>query len=70
LGRHLGIRQEVIGEWRILHSGELHDVYSPSIICMIKSRQNRLAGNVAHIEVKRNACSSLVEKPEGKEPVH
>jgi hypothetical protein len=33
-------RDEVIGGWRNLHNGELHNLYSsPSIIRMIKSRR-------------------------------
>ena len=62
-------REEVTGDWRKLHSEELHDLYSPSNIWVIKSRQNRLVGNVAHTVEKRNACRSLVRKPEGKEPL-
>jgi hypothetical protein len=30
-------RDEVTGEWRRLHNEELHDLYSPDIIRMIKS---------------------------------
>lgn len=44
-------------------------MYSPSNIWVIKSRQYILVGNVAHLEEKRNACKSLVRKPEGKEPL-
>jgi hypothetical protein len=39
---------EVIGEWRKLHSEELHTSYSSSnIIRQIKSRRMRWAGHVA-----------------------
>jgi hypothetical protein len=35
-------RDEVIGEWRKLHNGELHNLYlSPDIIRQIKSRRMR-----------------------------
>jgi hypothetical protein len=41
-------RDEVRGEWRILHNEELHKLYSsPKLIRMIKSRRMRLAGHVA-----------------------
>jgi hypothetical protein len=39
---------EVTGEWRKLHSGELHNLYSsPDIIRQIKSRRMRWAGHMA-----------------------
>jgi hypothetical protein len=38
-------RDEVTGDWRRVHSEELHNVYcSPSIIRTIKSRRVRWAG--------------------------
>jgi hypothetical protein len=41
-------RDEVTGEWRKLHDGELHNLYSsPDIIRQIKARRMRWAGNVA-----------------------
>jgi hypothetical protein len=41
-------RDEVTGEWRKLHNGELHSLYSsPDIIRQIKSRRMRWAGLVA-----------------------
>jgi hypothetical protein len=37
---------EVIGGWRKLHNGELHNLYClPSIIRIIKSRKMRWAGH-------------------------
>jgi hypothetical protein len=49
-------RGEVTGDWRKLHTEELHNVYSfPSIIRMIKSRRMRRTGHVAHMREKRNA---------------
>jgi hypothetical protein len=40
----------VTGEWRILHNGELRDLYfSPSIIRIIKSKRMRWAGHVARM---------------------
>jgi hypothetical protein len=41
-------RDEVTGEWKKLHNGELHILYSSSgIIRQIKSRRMRWAGHVA-----------------------
>jgi hypothetical protein len=43
-------RDEATGEWRKLHSGELHNLYSsPDIIRHIKSRRIRWAGHVARM---------------------
>jgi hypothetical protein len=47
-------RDEVTGEWRKLHSEELHDRYStPSIVRVIKSRRMGWAGHVARIGDRR-----------------
>jgi hypothetical protein len=60
-------RDEVTGEWRKLHNGELHNLYSsPDIIRQIKSRKIRWAGHVAGMEEGRNLYRVLVGKPEGK----
>ena len=43
-------RDEIIGEWRKLHSVELHDLYFPPIIIRVtKSRRMRWAGHVARV---------------------
>jgi hypothetical protein len=48
-------RHEVMGEWRKLHSGELHNFYSsPDIIRQIKSRRMGWAGHVARMGEGRN----------------
>jgi hypothetical protein len=61
---------EVTGEWRKLHSGELHNLYSsPDIIRQIKSRKMRWAGHVARMGEGRNVYRVLVGKPEGKRPL-
>jgi hypothetical protein len=63
-------RDEVTGEWRKLHNGELHNLYSsPDIIRQVKSRRIRLAGHVARIGEERKVCKVLVGKPEGKRPL-
>jgi hypothetical protein len=60
-------RDEVTGEWRKLHNGELHNLYSsPDIIRHIKSRRMRWAGHVARMGEVRNVYRVLVGKPEEK----
>jgi hypothetical protein len=62
-------RDEVTGEWRRLHSGELYNLYlSPDIIRQIKSRRMRWAGHVARVGEGRNMYRLLVWKSEGKRP--
>jgi hypothetical protein len=59
-------KDEVTGEWRKLHSEELHNLYlSPNIIRQIKSRRMRWAGHVACMEEER-FYKVLVGKPKGK----
>ena len=54
-------REEVTGEWRILHNEELNDLYSsPNIVRVIKSRRMRWAGHVAHMGEERWAYRVLV----------
>jgi hypothetical protein len=61
-------RDEVNGESRKLHSGELHNLYSPpDIFKQIKSRRMRWAGHVARMGDGRNVYRVLVGKPEGKD---
>jgi hypothetical protein len=63
-------RDEVTGEWRKLHSGELHNLYaSPDIIMQIKSRRMRWAGHVARMGEERKVHKVLVGTPEGKRPL-
>jgi hypothetical protein len=48
-------RDEVTGERRKLHNGELHNLYSsPDIIRQIKSRKIRSAGHVERMGEGRN----------------
>jgi hypothetical protein len=52
-------RDEVMGECKKLHSGELHNFYSsPVIITQIKSRKMRWAGYVACM-VRGEKCTGL-----------
>jgi hypothetical protein len=63
-------RDEVTGDWRKLHNGELHNLYSsPDIIRQIKSRRMRWEGHVARTGEGRNVYRVLVGKPEGKRPL-
>jgi hypothetical protein len=49
-------RDEVMAEWRKVHTEEFRDFYSSSsIIRMIESRRMRWAGHVARMGEKRNA---------------
>jgi hypothetical protein len=62
-------RDEVMGEWRNMHNGELHNLYSsPGIIRQIKSRRMRWAGHVARMGEGRNLYRVSMGKPEEKRP--
>jgi hypothetical protein len=52
-----------------LHNEELSDLYSSSIIRIIKLRRMRWAGHVSRMGEKRTAYRLLVGKPEGKRPL-
>jgi hypothetical protein len=61
---------EVMGEWRKLQSGELHNLYSSrDIIRQLKSRRMRWLGHVACMGEGIKVCKVLVGKPEGKRPL-
>jgi hypothetical protein len=63
-------RDEVMGEWRKLHNGELHNLYSsPDIIRQIKSTRMRWAGHAARMGKGTNVYRVLVGKPEEKRPL-
>jgi hypothetical protein len=63
-------RDEVAGEWRKLHNGEVRNLYlSTVIIRQIKSRRMRWAGHVARMGEGRNVYRVLVGKPGGKIPL-
>jgi hypothetical protein len=62
-------RDDVTGEWRKLHSEELHNLYSsPNIIRQIKSRRIRWTGHVACMGEERKVYKVLVGKPKAKRP--
>jgi hypothetical protein len=64
------LRDEVTGEWRKLHTEELHDQYtSPTIVRLINSRRMRWAGHLARMEEGRGVYRVLVGNPEGKRPL-
>jgi hypothetical protein len=63
-------RDEVTGEWRILHKKELYALYSSqNIIRVIKSRRLRWAGHVARMGERRGKYRALVGKSEGRRPL-
>jgi hypothetical protein len=63
-------RDEVTGERRKLHSGELHNLYSSADITrQIKSRRMSRAGHVARTREDRKVYRVFVGKPEGKIPL-
>jgi hypothetical protein len=63
-------RDEVKGEWRKLHNGELHNLHSSvDIIRQTQSRGMGWAGHVARMGEGRNVYRVLVGKPEGKRPL-
>jgi hypothetical protein len=52
---------EVMGQWRKLHNGDLHNLYSsPDINRKIKSRRMRWAGHVACMGAGRDLYKVLV----------
>jgi hypothetical protein len=48
-------RAEITAEWRKMHNGEVHNLYSsPDIIRQIKSRIMRWVGHVVRVKKGRN----------------
>jgi hypothetical protein len=62
-------RNEIVRGCRKMHEA-LHNLYSsPNIIRMSKSRRMRWTGHIVFMWEKRNACTVLVAKPEGKRSI-
>jgi hypothetical protein len=63
-------RDEVTGEWRKLHSDELHNLYSsPDIIRQVKSMRMRWAGHVARKGEERKLSKVSGGKAQRKEAI-
>jgi hypothetical protein len=65
--RFIPNREEVAGGWRRLRNKELHNMYAPPNIRVIKSRRVRWAGHVARME--KNSYTILVGSPVRKIPL-
>jgi hypothetical protein len=61
-------RDEITGEWRKLHNEKLHNLYSPHIVRVKKSRRMRWEGHVARMGEGRGVYR-VVGKREGKRPL-
>jgi hypothetical protein len=63
-------RDELTGEWRKLHSGELRNLYfTPNVITQIKSGRMKWGGHVARMGERQMCTRVLVGKPEGERPL-
>jgi hypothetical protein len=62
-------RNEVTGEWNMLHNEDLHNSSSPNIIRQMKSKRMGWAAHVARTGEDRKVFRVLVGKPEGKRPL-
>jgi hypothetical protein len=63
-------REELAGDWRRLHSGELYNLHtSPNVIRVIQSRRMRWVVHVACVGEMREVYNILIGKHEGKRPV-
>ena len=63
-------RDEITGEWRKLHNGELNDLYcSPVIVRVIKIQKNEMGGACSVYGERRGVYSVSVGKPERKRPL-
>jgi len=63
-------RDEVTGEWSILHNEELNDLYSsPNIVRVIRSRRMRRTRHVARMGEERGVYRVMVGKTKGRRPL-
>ena len=61
---------DLTGEWRKLHSDEVHDLNSSAnFVRVIKSGRIRWAGHVARMRQRRVAYRIVVRKHEGMRPL-
>jgi len=60
LRRIFGPKREEDGSWRKLHNGELHGLYSPNVVRVIKPRRVRWTGHVARMEEGKGIYRILV----------
>lgn len=58
------------GDWRKLHSQELHDLsFLSNIILLIKSRMMKCFGHLACIRDMINVCGIFMGEAKGKRPL-
>jgi len=70
LRRIFGARRVgVTGESRKLHNEAFNDLYSPTIVRVIKSRRIILVGHVARVGERISVYKVLVRKREGERPL-
>ena len=60
-------RDKVTRDWRKLHSEELNDLYSTSIVWVIKLRRMESAGHVARMEEEERPIKGFGAETCGKE---
>jgi hypothetical protein len=67
LRRIFGLKmEEVVRDWRRLHNGELHNVYtSPNVVRVIKSRRMRWVENGARMGEKWSDILEVRDHSEG-----
>jgi len=69
LRRIFGPKRDEVTRYRSLHNVEIHDLYSPTIVRVVKLRRMRWAGHAAYMGERRGVFMVLVGKPEGKTPL-